>query len=186
MKADDRSCITCKQVKAPSEFSRYKYTTNQGKPSTRFDSRCKSCNRKRRMIRYNDPEKGATDRATSLKWKHENSSHLREYSKARREDPAHRAMKAKAQRLRKARIRSGSDSRDPAIAEIYQAAMDLEKKLNDCVICDDPLELKMHVDHKVPLVLGGQHVAGNLQILSAIENLKKGGKSHSSMVGANV
>lgn len=50
-----------------------------------------------------------------------------------------------------------------------------------CVVCDDPLEMKMHVDHIMPLKLGGSHVAENLRVISAKENLKKGAKPHFAM-----
>lgn len=34
--------------------------------------------------------------------------------------------------------------------------------------------IKHHVDHIIPLKLGGKHTASNKQVLTAIENLKKG------------
>jgi len=169
-----RHCIRCDKDKPADEFSKYKYTTTAGNPGMRYESRCKQCNRERRRARYQDPEKGAMDRATSQAWKKDNAEHLKQYSKRRQQDAGHRANKAKAQRLRKARIRAGSDNNDQAIKDIYQLAMDTEKKLFACVECDDELELKMHVDHIEPLCLGGKHIASNLQILSARANLLKG------------
>lgn len=58
--------------------------------------------------------------------------------------------------------------------------MDWEKKLEACVSADDPVDLKVHVDHIIPLALGGQHVFENLQLLDARENMQKGAKPHSA------
>lgn len=44
-----RPCIRCGIVKPISEFSECHYTTKQGKPSTRLDSRCKRCNATRHL-----------------------------------------------------------------------------------------------------------------------------------------
>ena len=47
-----------------------------------------------------------------------------------------------------------------------------------CIACGDtkPLKEKVHVDHKTPLARGGKHVFDNLQILDAIENMRKGAR----------
>lgn len=170
----DRSkrCTTCAETKPLDDFYAYPYTTGQGKRSSRYESRCKDCSKlRRRAQRLAQPEKEA------------------EYSRARvqrdpdvfkRQGERYRAtehgrrVKAKAQRLRKARMRSGEENRDPRIAALYQEAMDWEKKLQACVVSDEPLQLKMHVDHVRPLAKGGRHVFENLQILDALENMRKG------------
>lgn len=186
--ADSRNkkCTACERLLPLSEFSSYGYVTRQGKDSIRYESRCKACNRKRRMERYKDPVAGEKDRATSAAWKEKNRHHLQLYSMERQKDPGFRAIKAKAQRMRKARMRSGSDSKDPQIAAIYKKAIDLERKLFNCVECDDLLELKIHVDHKMPLKLGGKHVAENLQVISARENIEKGARPPSLAMTGNI
>jgi len=43
-------------------------------------------------------------------------------------------------------------------------------------VLEDLLGIKFHVDHKVPLSKGGEHTAGNLQIVPADVNLLKNDK----------
>lgn len=45
-----------------------------------------------------------------------------------------------------------------------------------CAICQQDLGNKWHVDHVMPLILGGSNDATNLQILCAHCNMSKGGK----------
>jgi 5-methylcytosine-specific restriction endonuclease McrA len=45
-----------------------------------------------------------------------------------------------------------------------------------CARCGTSLSLGYHVDHIIPLSRGGENVAGNLQLLCAICNLKKSNK----------
>jgi CRISPR/Cas system Type II protein with McrA/HNH and RuvC-like nuclease domain len=63
-----------------------------------------------------------------------------------------------------------------AILEIYHLAKEIEQGLADCINTDDPLSIKMHVDHIIPLSAGGAHSPENLRIISARENLEKGAK----------
>ena len=45
-----------------------------------------------------------------------------------------------------------------------------------CACCSLPLNDDFHLDHIVPLVLGGEHADSNIQLLRSECNLKKGGK----------
>lgn len=83
-------------------------------------------------------------------------------------------MKAKAQRLRKARMRSGQPD-DPAIRAIYAEATRIEALIQPCPVFDLPeLGKKIHVDHVIPLSKGGKHAASNLQLLPIGLNMRKG------------
>lgn len=159
----------------PEAFGWYRYTQTNGSEGRRRDSRCKQCRRDARMVRYRaDPEQ---QRAGSQAWKDANRAHVNQYNAARQQTEHHRALKAKSQRARKARMRAGIEGpEDPRILVVYQEAKDLERKLRACVACDDDLELQVHVDHIIPLSKGGKHVFENLQILSGRENLAKGAR----------
>jgi len=108
------------------------------------------------------------DRATSLNWKDRNRDKVAEYTQHRQKhDPAFRAMKATAQRRRKARQRAGTSLEDcDSIKMIYEQAMALQRITG----------IEYHVDHMVPLSLGGKHEPGNLQIITAVKNMKKGAR----------
>ena len=160
-----RRCIKCKTFKDQSEFSSYSYITGSGNRSIRFESRCKLCNRIRRMERYSDPDKKAIDMETSLNWKHNNKKHLHEYQKSKQSLPEYKALKALLQRRRAAKIRAGTRDKDSdQIKDIYKMAKELEVKTG----------IKHHVDHILSIKNGGLHVIENLQILTATENLRKG------------
>lgn len=169
-----KRCISCEEEKPLGEFYAYAYTTSQGKRSTRYESRCKPCSIERRKER--SVALPGYDAAKSMEWRERNRDQMLSYRREYQASEHGRRVRARNQRLRKALMRSGSRADDPRIAEIYQEAMDWEKKLAACVISDEPLELKMHVDHVMPLSKGGQHVFENLQILDALENMRKGAR----------
>ncbi len=170
----EKSCILCGQSKRLSEFYSYAYINRQGNEGTRYESRCKPCSKARRIAQYaENPERA---RSASQAWKDRNRERLKVYSKERQQDPAYRALKAKYQRLRKARLRSGQGD-DPAIRAIYAEAMRIEALIQNCPLFDLPeLGKKIHVDHIKPLSKGGKHVASNLQLLPIGLNMRKGVK----------
>lgn len=169
-----KRCVLCGHEKALTEFYAYGYVTNQGKQSTRYESRCRPCATARRKARYACV--GDYERQVHRKWAERNKDHLQQYRRAKQSDPAHRALKAKAQRLRKARLRSGEQN-DPAIKAIYAEALRVEALIQCCPVFDLPeLGKKIHVDHVIPLAKGGRHVASNLQLLPIGLNMRKGTK----------
>lgn len=174
---DDRAkvCIICGEEKPLSEFYAYGYTTRQGKRSTRYESRCNICARQRRKATYHSDPQGEAEKHRA--WRERNIERVKAYSAEKQKDPEHRAMKAKAQRMRKARIRARTDHQDDAIRAIYAEAMEAEKIIAPCPVFDLPeLGKKVHVDHVIPLAAGGRHVAANLQLLPAGINMRKGTK----------
>jgi 5-methylcytosine-specific restriction endonuclease McrA len=163
-----RTCIMCGEG---GEFSVYPYTTRQGKRSIRYESRCKSCNRKR-QTRYR------LEHPDVIKAQHQqrDKAKLNAQVAIYRQSEHGRAMKAYHQRLRKARLRAQADDND-AIRAIYVEAMQVEKIVAVCPVFDLPeLGKRMQVDHIRPLIHGGKHEAGNLQILPIGINMRKGSK----------
>lgn len=167
-----KSCAICKEVKPLSDFYAYGYTTRQGKRSTRYESRCRPCAQKRRRDAIaQNPELA---RAQSRAWRAANPHITADLCREYRQTPSGRAMKAKAQRLRKARARSGQGD-NAAIRAIYAEAVEIERLVANCPLFDLPeLGHKMHVDHRIPLARGGLHHEDNLQILPAGINMRKG------------
>lgn len=169
-----KTCAMCGNSKPVSDFYAYGYVTRQGKDSTRYESRCKPCARKRRRDAHAaNPEMGAQ---ISKRWRENNPDKRVAYSQQYQASEHGRRMKAKAQRLRKARLRSGQPD-CPEVRAIYDEAMRIEKIVARCPVFALPeLGYKMHVDHIRPLARGGQHVASNLQILPIGLNMRKGSK----------
>lgn len=171
----EKYCSKCGTTKDINGFYSYTYTTSGGNRSCRRDSYCKACKNLSRKIRRSIPEVKARAKELHDGWKKKNKEHLTKYRAKKQLCTNHRANKAKAQRLRKARLRANSDNKDPRIAALYTEAIQLQRKLQESKMSNDPLELQVHVDHIMPLCRGGKHVYENLQLLSGRQNLAKGG-----------
>ena len=170
--ARQKTCIICKETKPLSEFYAYGYVTRQGKASTRYESRCRLCSqvRRRACVALNPELNKNQARAWREARPGKTALACREY----RMTPHGKMQKAKAQRLRKARARSGQGD-NAAIRAIYEEAIKIEKLVANCPLFDLPeLGHKMHVDHRIPLARGGLHHEDNLQILPAGLNMRKG------------
>lgn len=166
-----KRCIACEQELPLGDFYAYEYTTRQGKRSTRYESRCIECARARRR-----PGSKGYDGvlAASKRWKDANRDRIAEYAKERQAMPEVKAMKATHQRLRKARMRSGSGD-DAEIRAIYAEAKRLEELTKVCpVFTIRELSGGLQVDHHIPLAKKGKHEASNLRILPGWINAAKG------------
>jgi 5-methylcytosine-specific restriction endonuclease McrA len=166
-----KCCTRCSQEKPLHEFYACRYTTNQGKQSIRYESRCRKCVSKRgKERRAKDPSLSSRYMA---EWRSKNGDRELEYRKQYQDSDHGKRVRAKNQRLRKARMRSGSGD-DAEIRAIYTEAMEIERIIAVCPVFDIPeLTKKMHVDHIIPLARGGKHVASNLQILPGGINVRK-------------
>lgn len=164
----------CEQNFPVSSFYSYGYVTRQGKQSTRYESRCKDCSiRRNRERTLSNP---GLNSQVARKWRARNPDAAKAYQASYRASASGRIIKAKAQRLRKARTRSGQIN-SPEIKAVYTEAMRIEQVIQCCPVFDLPeLGKKIHVDHIVPLARGGAHEVGNLQLLPIGLNMRKGVK----------
>lgn len=97
-------------------------------------------------------------RAYAIAWEKANPEAAREYARIR-------ALNRRA-RVRK---NGGVLSR-----ELSEKLFNLQK--GKCLCCDRPLGDDFHLDHVMPLALGGENIDSNMQLLRAECNLKKNAK----------
>ena len=116
-----------------------------------------------RAHRNKDPEKARERQRT---WVEHNRDRTREfYRRYAKKYPEKVGAKTAARRMREKIAMSGLTAEEMAkIKEIYRQR-DLMTMLTG---------QQFHVDHKIALINGGTHHPDNLQILPAVENLKKG------------
>jgi 5-methylcytosine-specific restriction endonuclease McrA len=168
-----KTCIMCEEVKPLTEFYAYGYTTNQGKRSTRYESRCKPCSIMRRKAQ--SAASPGKDAENARQWRENNADRQLEYAREYRASEAGKKTKARLQRIRSARMRVAGGEDSPEIREIYAEAARVEALVANCPVFDLPeIGKKMHVDHIIPIARGGEHKIGNLQILPIGLNMRKG------------
>lgn len=169
-----KKCVRCGESKPLCAFYAYAYKTTQGKPGTRYESRCRPCAQARRKEQIKDNPQLVQEQ--NRKRYEGDPNWARDQARKYRSTEHGRVVKARIQRLRKARMRAQSGD-DAEIRAIYAEAMRIEKIVACCPVFDIPeLGKKMHVDHIRPLARGGKHVASNLQILPIGINMRKGVK----------
>jgi 5-methylcytosine-specific restriction endonuclease McrA len=52
----------------------------------------------------------------------------------------------------------------------------MEKQKGKCACCFKPLNGDFHLDHRMPIALGGENIDSNMQLLHSVCNLKKSAK----------
>ena len=123
------------------------------------------------------PEAREAARAAVAKWKKANPEKVRMQLKLYRE-------KKRADQdpiwLRKRSIQTRNRWAKKKAAEGQYSYEDvlktLEKQRGKCAICLEKLDEKYHVDHIIPLALGGSNDPDNIQITHGQCNLQKGAK----------
>lgn len=164
-----KQCTVCKTEKPLSMFSPDK------RIASGVQSRCKSCYamimRDRRLA---DPTKHreSVKRSTLKNYKDK----LQRNQKYRRLNPDKVSLWKRTDRTKnKARVLADNANRralvrgdlSPEIVAIY-CLRDFYREMS--------LGEEFHVDHIIPLIRGGKHCAENLQVIPAIDNLRKGKK----------
>jgi hypothetical protein len=164
----EKGCITCQVVKPRAEFHLYRYTTNQGKPSLRMDSRCKACNSVRRKLRKSEREREVVRKYRSLHREQINNQIKRHRQEFRAETLAGR-IASEAKRRAKGYDRNLSATRESIlqVLELYRIG-NRYVDVYDGVLIDAPT-----IDHIEPLSGNGHHESGNLCVTSRQNNTSK-------------
>lgn len=101
--------------------------------------------------------------------RHRHRDRIRERARAyRASHPDYERSKKHSRRARK--NASGGTWRAGDVAQLLIA------QAGRCALCWTPLDANYHVDHIVPLVLGGSNWPSNLQLTHAVCNLRKGAR----------
>lgn len=177
-----RTCTTCKSEKPPGDFSRYAYTTTQGKRSVRFDSRCKACNRLRKQESH--AKNRERNNAQSRAWREANPEAMRravkrwqranrEASKAWRQANigSIRISRIASEQRRRAGQAGMSTAEVRTAVETTLALAKVGSRYLDAYsgeLIDRPT-----IDHIVPLASGGSGCADNLCVTSRANNASK-------------
>ena len=171
-----KTCTKCNQTKATTEFSK-----DKGRKDG-LESRCKCCasaasaawdnaNKAQRVARnaaWNKANK-AHKNAYQAEWQKANPERVAAYSaKWQKANPDHRAaLYGKTHAVARSPLGHGCIPEDfdiHATIPIYAESRKLSSETGEL----------HHVDHIISLTAGGLHVASNLQVLTAQENMAKG------------
>lgn len=162
---DEKICGKCKQSKPVSAFNR------RSKLSNALKSYCKKCSSKynsksfcnkvsNHIYRENNLEK---EKARVSKWKVNNREKVNLYQRT-------------ANHKRRSYIREIKEGF--TVAQINSLFTSQHEK---CVLCGKSIKDKFHIDHIMPIALGGGNTIKNIQLLCPPCNLHKGAK-HPSRV----
>jgi len=164
-----KQCSNCKQIKLLECFSPDKRV-----PSG-CQSKCKSCTAEYRRLAYaKNPAHFKKLVADSVKRNYKKK--LQRNNEYRTNNPDKvSSWKKKDRTTNKVRVNSDNAMRRAKINGLVNSDIMQVYALRDFYTAMS-LGEKFHVDHVVPLVKGGQHHVENLQIIPAIDNLRKGAR----------
>lgn len=167
--AKDKREIRAKDGEAIRERQRESYARNRVKANTRTAEYYKQ-NKERILKQQADSYQVNKARkiATNLRWSQANGEKSRSIKaawSARNKD----YIREKTAR-RRATLKSSGELSRGAVKRLH-----LHQK-GKCVCCGAPLGNDYHLDHIIPLALGGKNEDSNIQLLTAQCNLKKGAK----------
>ena len=171
-----KTCTKCKETKATTEFYKHKGNKDglqynckccQSAASAAWDNANKAQRAARNAAWYTaNPERVAAYKAG---WRKANPERVAAYSaKWQKANPDHRAaLYGKTHAVARSPLGHGCIPEDfdiHATIPIYAESRKLSSETGEL----------HHVDHIIPLAAGGLHVASNLQVLTASENIAKG------------
>lgn len=156
--AHEKKCASCGVVKAGDEFQKF------ARAKDGLFSWCRECSRAK--DRERDPKKRSEIARRS---REKNLDKVK--ARFKRYYQANKEVFFANNRKRRAVQRGAEGSHTTAQIKAMYAA-----QKGCCAYCKQKLHGKYHVDHIVPLVLGGSDDIGNIQILCQPCNSRKGGK----------
>lgn len=188
MSEKTKKCPQCHKTKSTEDFYPRRRAISTGEIKTYLSSKCIECTKRKldawreenrdRRVEYRKKyyeENKERELKNMRRWKADNPEHIKDYLSRYTYTPTPEVRKniRVASAIRAAEKRAGI-SDYPTVKAFYEKAALLEQKLRACVDCDDDdAELQIHVDHIIPVSMGGKTEPGNLQILSARENWTK-------------
>lgn len=162
-------CNSCKVEKLEEDFHR------SSKRATGRQYSCKSCQAQTNLKRYHsklsaDLEYKDKKAAYDKDRRKQNGEELRAYDRERAKLPHRRAAHNEDTRKRRAKLKDAiPDGYDRSgVLSMYRLAQKFSKLTG----------VEMHVDHIIPIAVGGKHNTGNLQLLAGTLNILKGAKPH--------
>lgn len=162
-----KPCSKCKIVKPFTEFSPDKRV-----PSG-YQSRCKVCNAEHRRIKHKEnPEHFRKLVSESVKRNYFKKLELNQRYRKLNPDKVYK-WKAKDRALNKDRISADNAKRRSKLRSENTLAIRKFYALRDFYISMSLGDI-FHVDHIIPISKGGLHDESNLQVIPAIDNLRKG------------
>jgi len=170
-----KRCSDCKDIKPASQFSRYSYTTKQGKRSVILHSRCKRCcaNYQNARRRNGGDVFQAKQRQWNREWQAANRKHISIYAQTYRATHPRKSTAWKRESWFRRNTRLDAIASEPQ-TNLYHQVLELSRvghKYLDAYTGD--LIDKPTVDHVVPLSGGGAHVLDNLCVTSFSNNASK-------------
>ena len=157
---ETKVCTTCGQEKSIDEFYKREY-----KGVYKPRSKCIPCYKA-----INSPKAAEFFRKhpeVREKWRNKNRDRMHETNAAWKKK-FHWKVASYSAKRRALQVNQTPENADQeAIQELYKEAARLTKYTG----------IEHHVDHIQPIILGGLHHEDNLQIIPAVDNLKKGAKA---------
>jgi 5-methylcytosine-specific restriction endonuclease McrA len=177
----EKQCNTCAEIKPLSEFQRRKESLDG------FDWKCKACKHEYdRLWKLRDPERA---RRYSREWGRRNVATLIAYTKAHPEQRSETSKRYYLSHKDKVeqnwRNRRAREKRAGGRITSEEWAKTVELYGHKCLCCGRT-DVKLTLDHVIPLSKGGEHLPQNAQPLCKSCNCRKSTKTTDYRGGQNL